>query len=65
MASYCKVQSSHAHFTLTLQDYSNWDVVEPLPSYGQGNEASGQRYRSLISGQNLTDVVITGNVYSI
>ncbi|XP_047966430.1 probable polygalacturonase isoform X1 [Salvia hispanica] len=46
---------------LGSQDYSHWDVVEPLPSYGQGLEVPGQRYRSLISGQNLTDVVITGN----
>lgn len=59
-----------SHLTLFLekdavilgsQDYSHWDVVEPLPSYGQGLEAPGQRYRSLISGQNLSDVVITGN----
>ncbi|KAG6422316.1 hypothetical protein SASPL_118884 [Salvia splendens] len=53
--------SFHTHCTLTLQDYSHWDVVESLPSYGQGLEVPGQRYRSLISGQNLTDVVITGN----
>ncbi|KAI3460782.1 hypothetical protein Pfo_017445 [Paulownia fortunei] len=59
-----------SHLTLFLekdaiilgsQDYSHWDVVEPLPSYGQGLEVPGRTYRSLISGQNLTDVVITGN----
>ncbi|KAK4407946.1 putative polygalacturonase [Sesamum angolense] len=59
-----------SHLTLFLekdaiilgsQDYIHWDVVEPLPSYGQGLEVPGRRYRSLISGQNLTDVVITGN----
>ncbi|KAG8370629.1 hypothetical protein BUALT_Bualt13G0003200 [Buddleja alternifolia] len=59
-----------SHLTLFLekdavilgsQDYSHWDVVEPLPSYGRGVEVPGRRYRSLISGQNLTDVVITGN----
>ncbi|KAH6808502.1 Pectin lyase-like superfamily protein [Perilla frutescens var. frutescens] len=59
-----------SHLTLFLekdavilgsQDYSHWDVVEPLPSYGQGLEVPGRRYRSLISGENLTDVVITGN----
>ncbi|PIM98479.1 hypothetical protein CDL12_29040 [Handroanthus impetiginosus] len=46
---------------LGSQDYSYWDVVDPLPSYGRGLEVPGRRYRSLISGQNLTDVVITGN----
>lgn len=48
-------------FILGSQDYSRWDIVDPLPSYGRGIELPGQRYRSLISGQNLTDVVITGN----
>ncbi|KAK4482152.1 hypothetical protein RD792_009293 [Penstemon davidsonii] len=59
-----------SHLTLFLakdavilgsQDYNHWDLVEPLPSYGRGLEVPGKRYRSLISGQNLTDVVITGN----
>ncbi|KAL3849731.1 hypothetical protein ACJIZ3_011613 [Penstemon smallii] len=63
-----------SHLTLFLekdavilgsQDFSHWDVVEPLPSYGRGLEVPGRRYRSLISGQNLTDVVITGNNGSI
>lgn len=40
----------------------HWDVIDPLPSYGRGLEVPGQRYRSLISGQNLTDVVVTGRV---
>ncbi|CAN8253943.1 unnamed protein product [Cochlearia groenlandica] len=38
----------------------NWPVVDPLPSYGRGRELPGKRHRSLIYGQNLTDVVITG-----
>ncbi|KAG8389526.1 hypothetical protein BUALT_Bualt02G0238500 [Buddleja alternifolia] len=59
-----------SHLTLFLekdaiilgsQDFSHWEVVDPLPSYGRGLEVPGRRYRSLISGQNLTDVVITGN----
>ncbi|XP_052192790.1 probable polygalacturonase isoform X2 [Diospyros lotus] len=59
-----------SHLTLFLekgavvlgwQDYSHWEIVEPLPSYGRGIEVPGRRYRSLISGHNLTDVVITGN----
>jgi len=31
-----------------------------LPSYGFGREHPGPRYSSLIHGQNLKDVVITG-----
>ncbi|XP_027118189.1 probable polygalacturonase isoform X3 [Coffea arabica] len=59
-----------SHLTLFLereavilgsQDYTHWDIVDPLPSYGRAIEVSGGRYRSLISGNNLTDVVITGN----
>ncbi|KAJ0054147.1 hypothetical protein Pint_00925 [Pistacia integerrima] len=41
-------------------DYSHWEVVEPLPSYGRGIDLPGGRYRSLINGNNLIDVVITG-----
>ncbi|XP_012833895.1 PREDICTED: probable polygalacturonase [Erythranthe guttata] len=66
-----------SHLTLFLEkdaiilgseDYSRWDLVDPLPSYGRGVEIPGKRYRSLISGQNLTDftcnfvfVCCTGN----
>ncbi|KAG6412565.1 hypothetical protein SASPL_125247 [Salvia splendens] len=59
-----------SHLTLFLekdavilgsQDIMHWDVVDPLPSYGRGLEVPGRRYRSLIYGQNLTDVVVTGN----
>ncbi|KAG5044101.1 hypothetical protein JHK87_008016 [Glycine soja] len=55
-----------SHLTLFLergaiiiasQDYSHWDIVDFLPSYGRGIG----RYRSLIYGQNLSDVVITGD----
>ncbi|AQK40152.1 Polygalacturonase [Zea mays] len=59
-----------SHLTLFLesgavivgtQDVSQWPVVEPLPSYGRGMDLPGSRHRSLINGQNLVDVVITGN----
>ncbi|PNY12091.1 putative polygalacturonase-like protein, partial [Trifolium pratense] len=59
-----------SHLTLFLekgaviigsQDPSQWDVVEPLPSYGRGLEVPGGRYQSLINGYMLHDVVITGN----
>ncbi|KAK7269651.1 hypothetical protein RIF29_22385 [Crotalaria pallida] len=46
---------------LAKEGYENWSIIDPLPSYGRGIEVPGRRYRSLIYGQNLTDVVITGN----
>ncbi|CAA7388902.1 unnamed protein product [Spirodela intermedia] len=63
-----------SHLTLFLEknaviigslDPSFWPVIEPLPSYGQGVDLPGGRHRSLISGHNLTDVVITGQNGSI
>lgn len=59
-----------SHLTLFLengavivasQDPSHWGVVEPLPSYGRGIDLSGKRYKSLISGHMLHDVIITGD----
>ncbi|KAK9281978.1 hypothetical protein L1049_004888 [Liquidambar formosana] len=59
-----------SHLTLFLekgaiilgsQDYTHWQIVEPLPSYGRGIELPGGRYQSLINGQSLNDVVITGD----
>ncbi|KAK3016350.1 hypothetical protein RJ639_005734 [Escallonia herrerae] len=59
-----------SHLTLFLasgaiilgsQDRSRWEIVEPLPSYGRGLEFPGGRYRSLINGYMLDDVVITGD----
>ncbi|WOG86089.1 hypothetical protein DCAR_0205287 [Daucus carota subsp. sativus] len=43
------------------QDNAHWEVVDALPSYGRGIELPGGRYRSLITGNNLVDVVITGS----
>lgn len=39
---------------------NEWPLIDPLPSYGRGRDAAGDRYSSLILGSNLTDVVITG-----
>lgn len=59
-----------SHLTLFLergatiiasQDYAHWTAMDPLPSYGRGIDVPGGRYCSLIYGQNLTDVVITGD----
>ncbi|KAK9139041.1 hypothetical protein Scep_008722 [Stephania cephalantha] len=59
-----------SHLTLLLdkeavilgsEDSSDWPIDDPLPSYGRGRELPGRRHRSLIYGNNLTDVVITGD----
>ncbi|ERN03187.1 hypothetical protein AMTRI_Chr02g263250 [Amborella trichopoda] len=59
-----------SHLTLFLdrdavilgsQDSSHWPVIDPLPSYGRGLELPGGSHGSLINGQKLTDVVITGD----
>ncbi|XP_013609190.1 PREDICTED: probable polygalacturonase [Brassica oleracea var. oleracea] len=58
-----------SHFTLFLhrdavllasQEESDYEVIEPLPSYGRGRDTDGGRFISLLFGSNLTDVVITG-----
>ncbi|XP_042043613.1 probable polygalacturonase isoform X1 [Salvia splendens] len=46
---------------LGIDDENHWLLMPPLPSYGFGRERAGPRYGSLIHGQNLTDVVITGH----
>ncbi|CAL1370578.1 unnamed protein product [Linum trigynum] len=46
---------------LGIQDEKYWPLMPPLPSYGYGREHPGPRYGSLIHGQNLKDVVITGH----
>lgn len=59
-----------SHLTLFLekgaviigsQDPSHWNVIEALPSYGRGKDVPDGRYKSLINGNQLEDVVITGN----
>ncbi|KAH7279629.1 hypothetical protein KP509_37G027000 [Ceratopteris richardii] len=59
-----------SHFTLFIdkdavilgsQNPRDWPVVDPLPSYGRGRELPGGRHISLIYGNNLSDVIITGN----
>ncbi|KAK6147964.1 hypothetical protein DH2020_018876 [Rehmannia glutinosa] len=47
--------------TMAVEDESYWPLMPPLPSYGYGRERAGPRYGSLIHGQNLRDVVITGH----
>ncbi|KAL6010584.1 hypothetical protein ACLOJK_001018 [Asimina triloba] len=42
-------------------DESYWKLMPPLPSYGYGREHRGPRYGSLIHGQHLKDIIITGH----
>ncbi|GLT62859.1 hypothetical protein SLA2020_354620 [Shorea laevis] len=46
---------------LGIEDEKYWPLMPPLPSYGYGRECMGPRYGSLIHGQKLKDVVITGH----
>lgn len=46
---------------MATQDTESWLLIDPLPSYGRGRERPGGRYMSLIHGNGLTDVIITGD----
>ncbi|GAB4848242.1 hypothetical protein Ancab_002909 [Ancistrocladus abbreviatus] len=46
---------------LGSQDPKDWPIIEPLPSYGRGRERLGGRHISLIHGNGLSNVVITGH----
>ncbi|XP_068647551.1 probable polygalacturonase [Aristolochia californica] len=50
---------------LGSQDPKEWPVIEALPSYGRGRERFGGRHISLIHGNSLENVVITGQNGSI
>ncbi|VFQ96133.1 unnamed protein product [Cuscuta campestris] len=45
---------------LGSQNPEEWPIIEPLPSYGRGRERLGGRHISLIHGNALSNVVITG-----
>ncbi|KAL9462418.1 hypothetical protein AB3S75_000426 [Citrus x aurantiifolia] len=45
---------------LGSQDMDEWPIIDPLPSYGRGRERLGGRHISLIHGDHLTNVIITG-----
>ncbi|KAI3990509.1 hypothetical protein MKX01_022809 [Papaver californicum] len=52
-----------SHMTLYLVRGANartWPLIAPLASYGRGRELPGWRYKSLIHGDGLHDVIITG-----
>lgn len=45
---------------LGSQDPKEWPIIEPLPSYGRGRERLGGRHISLIHGNSISNVIITG-----
>ena len=45
---------------ISCQDPKDWPIIDPLPSYGRGRELPGGRDMSLLHGENLKDIVITG-----
>jgi len=47
-----------------MQDPEEWPLIAPLPSYGRGRERLGPRHISLIHGEGLNDVVVTGTMTS-
>ncbi|KAL6528855.1 hypothetical protein OROMI_029031 [Orobanche minor] len=51
----------HGAVILGSQDPDEWPIIEPLPSYGRGRERQGGRHISLIHGNSLRNVVITGD----
>jgi hypothetical protein len=54
------VSLEFSHTLSFVKNASHWEVADPLPSYGRGIDLPGGRYRSLINGYMLQDVVITG-----
>ena len=45
---------------MNSQDPKEWPIIEPLPSYGRGRERLGGRHISLIHGNGIRNVIITG-----
>lgn len=61
LTSYMTLFLAEGAVILGSDDEKRWPLMPPLPSYGYGREYPGPRYGSLIHGQNLRDVVITGH----
>lgn len=41
--------------------FTDWDVIAPLPSYARGRDFPGPRYTSLLHAYNLSGVRVTSN----
>lgn len=46
---------------LASEDFDDWAIIAPMPSYGQGRDHPGPRRTSFIHGFNVTDFVLTGD----
>ena len=55
-----KIEAENPCVDDVVQDEKHWPLMPALPSYGYGREMKGPRYGSLIHGQHLEDIVITG-----
>lgn len=61
------VTTSHVELRLdnatlrATQNFSAWQIIQPLPSYGRGRDFPGPRYEPLIGLWNVTHVRVTSN----
>ena len=60
MTSHCTLFIDANATLLGSTDFADWPEIPALPSYGFAKHGGTKRRTSLIHGQNLTDVVITG-----
>eukprot|EP00054_Salpingoeca_dolichothecata_P012489 m.69288 g.69288 ORF g.69288 m.69288 type:complete len:429 (-) comp19970_c0_seq4:190-1476(-) len=60
VTSHCTLFFAADAVLLGSTNFDDWPIIPALPSYGQGRDHPGPRRTSLIHGQNLTDVIITG-----
>ncbi|CAA3018164.1 probable polygalacturonase [Olea europaea subsp. europaea] len=65
LTSHMTLFLSENSVVLGTDDENHWPLMPPLPSYGYGRECPGPRYGSLIHGQHLKDVVITGQFIAL
>ena len=60
LTSHCTVFIEKGARILGSTNKDDWPRLPPLPSYGEGKHKGPDRRMSLIHGEHLTDVVITG-----
>ena len=60
LTSHCTVYVDSNASILGSPDKRDWPKIPALPSYGQAKKGGRARRMSLIHGENVTDVVITG-----
>ena len=64
VTSHCTLFIDSGATLLGSADKSDWPVIPALPSYGQGKKGKKHgagRRMSLIHGEHLSDVIVTGN----